>query len=229
MARKADSTSSKKAGSSQQRALPASKSHAQEGTPVPEAVPHHLTLATGCYISVLLPMLGSYFKELGIHLSAKDFVREFLDGIKPQDPMEELLAVQALMAHIRMLRLTVLSGNQPDLTALQVTNEYADRASNTFRRLMLALHEYRKPPRAPDSFTAIKQANIAQQQVVQNGKSHNGTATNEQGCPDSPSTPTQLPEHGQAALPTDPGGFGFTEVIGQPRAAVDAVHRPPNP
>ena len=225
MAHKADSTSSKKAGPSQQRALPASTA----ASTAQQDVPHHLTLTTGAYLSVMMPILGTYLTELGVHLSAPDFVREFLDGVKPRDPMEELLAVQALMTHIRVLNLTVRAGNATSLPVIESFNEYADRASNTFRRLMLALHEYRKPPRTPDSFTAIKQANIAQQQVVQNGKSQNETATNEQGCPPSPAPAAQLPEHGPAVLPAESEGLGLTEVIGQPRATVDAVHRSPNP
>jgi hypothetical protein len=217
MASKAESIASNKTSPSGQHALPASTGHAQEGTPVPNAVPHHSTLATICYLRVLSPMLASYLEELGLHISAKDFVREFLDGIKPRDPMEELLAVQALLAHIRVLRLTVLSSDQSTLPALQSAHEYADRASNTFRRLMLALHEYRKPPRTPDSFTAIKQANIAQQQVVQNGKSQIENTTNEQGCQSEP-----------PALPADSEGPGFAEILGQPQQAVGAQHRAAN-
>jgi hypothetical protein len=72
----------------------------------------------------------------------------------------------------------------------------------------------------PKSFTAIGQANIAQQQVVQNGpvaaaggaqngKNQNGNATNEKGLPPPPPT-----------LPADAGGAGVPAELGLPHEAL---------
>jgi hypothetical protein len=48
---------------------------------------------------------------------------------------------------------------------------------------MLALDEYRRPRRGGDSYTQIQQANIANQQIVDNRKTSNAeTTTNEQRC-----------------------------------------------
>jgi hypothetical protein len=48
-----------------------------------------------------------------------------------------------------------------------VINEACGRAANTYRRLMLAIAEYRRPAGA-EAPVAIRQASIAKQQVVQN-------------------------------------------------------------
>ena len=107
------------------------------------------------------------------------------------------------------------------LKSIRTIHEYADRASNTFRRLMLILAEYRKPPRVGDSFTAIGQANIAGQQVVVNGGQENGNATNEQGSDqqgtghdaidhDAPTNATHTPP----ALSAEPRGPGIPPSLG---------------
>ena len=138
----------------------------------------------------------------------------------PRDPAEEMLIVQMLMAHARVMHLTSVANGQERLEPLRIVNEYADRASNTFRRLMLALAEYRKPPRGGDSFTAIKQANIAGQQVVMNGKtSADEKATNEQGT-DIRAEPDKAPQ----ALPAEPRRPGIPACIGPAREAVGAIH-----
>ena len=137
-----------------------------------------------------------------------------------------MLVVQALMAHARVLHLTNPANRQESFQGLRIVNEYADRASNTYRRLMLALAEYRKPPRGGDSFTAIKQANIAQQQVVMNGEtSRAGNATNEQG--DGPDARRRHePREAPQALPAEPRGAGILAGIGPAREAVGAPPRP---
>ncbi len=173
-----------------------------------------LGAATYCY--ALVPHLGMLLEGIDVPVSAHQLMDWLMREMAPRDALEEMLVVQALLAHVRVLHLTKLSGSQTDLKSIQTVNEYADRASNTFRRLMLALAEYRKPPRAGDTFTAIKQANIANQQVVQNEKTQTENAANEQGLPER-SAP--------AALPADSGGPGLSEVLGQAKQAVGAEHR----
>lgn len=113
------------------------------------------------YGRALAPMLGEDAEPDACAHAVDVFAR-----MAPRDPAEEMLVAQLLFAHSRVMRLTELANRQTSIEGLRVVHEYADRASNTYRRLMLALAEYRRPPRAGDSFTAIRQANIAGQQVV---------------------------------------------------------------
>ena len=105
---------------------------------------------------------------------------------------------------------------------MRVLNDACDRAANTFRKLMLALAEYRRPPRS-DAFVSIKQANVAGQQVVHNAAAEAGqqaqaekvqNASNEQGFGQSP-----------AQLPVIPEGLGGAAGIGSQKSAVGGQHR----
>ncbi|MCC7388134.1 MAG: hypothetical protein IT431_05130 [Phycisphaerales bacterium] len=147
-----------------------------------------------------------------------NFIEDMLDRMGPRDPLEEMLIIQAALAHARVLHLSEYANRQERLESIRTVNEYADRASNTFRRAMLALAEYRRPPRAPGNFTAIGQANIAAQQVVSNGEIRvDRNTTNEQGSE---------PVRGPQSLPADAGGAGILAGLGLPREAVGAVHGP---
>ena len=133
--------------------------------------------------------------------TAFEFVDDFLRRLNLCDPLEELLAFQALWTHARLGRLSHPANQQEGREGMKAVNDACDRAANTYRRQMLALAEYRRPPRS-ESFVAIKQANVAQQQVVQNAQvqnSQNPTASNEKGL---------LPADGEAApaLPADSRG-----------------------
>lgn len=161
--------------------------------------------------------LGQLCSGADLNDGSCNFIEDLLERMAPRDPMEELLVVQAAMAYARVLHLTELANQQESLESIRTVHEYADRASNTYRRLMLALAEYRRPPRVGDSFTAIRQANIAGQQVVQNGEVQGKrNATNEQG-----SGAREPPQ----TLPTDPRGAGVPAGRGVPHQAVGAVHR----
>jgi hypothetical protein len=81
---------------------------------------------------------------------------------------------------------------------------------------MLALAEYRRPARA--GFTAIEQANIAQQQVVQNRNPEIQNPTNEQGL-------LGEADHGAKALPAHDGGVGSIKGSRPTVAAVAEEHR----
>lgn len=112
--------------------------------------------------------------------------RRFVDGtvekMAPRDPVEEMLVSQLMLIHGRVVRLSHLAQQQLDYDQIRNINELADRASNTYRKLALALAEYRRPAKG-SSVTEIQQANIANQQVVMNGCTHEPeNATNEQGC-----------------------------------------------
>jgi hypothetical protein len=155
------------------------------------------------------------------------YARDVIARIAPQDPAEEMLAAQMLFAHARVTRLTELANRQTDVEGIRVVNEYADRASNTFRRLMLALAEYRRPPRSGDVFAVVKQANIAGQQVIQSHEKTTEKSTNEQGC-DGAGGPARILPAATPGLPAVPEGARIAAFNGEAREAVGAVHRPKN-
>jgi hypothetical protein len=146
-------------------------------------------------------------------------VEEVLRKMAPRDPAEEMLVAQLLTAHARVMHLSDLACRQTGLEQIRTLHEYADRASNTYRRLMLALAEYRQPPRTGDSFTAIRQANFAAQQVVQNHeKPAQQNVANEQGCQPASKDPK--------ALPADIPGPDIPAVLRPEGEAVGIRHRP---
>lgn len=123
------------------------------------------------------------------------FVEHVFNEMNPRDPAEEMLVSQLVIAHTRAMHLADLAMSQTNLDQIRIINEYTDRAANTYRRLMLALDEYRRPRRGGDNYTQIQQANIANQQIVDNREITNDkNTTNEQG---SRSRPVN------AALPVD--------------------------
>lgn len=144
-----------------------------------------------------------------------------------RDPVEELLIEQMLMVHSRVIRLTVLAHRQTHVQGLRILSEHADRASNTYRRLMLAFVEYRRPPRRGDTFAVVKQANIANQQIVQNQETRHGNATNEQGFRAAPPPAGRASEE-PSALPADAAGTGISPCIRSTGASLGAIHGPQN-
>jgi hypothetical protein len=117
-----------------------------------------------------------------LRVTTQRFVDDCVERMAPGDPVEELLISQLLLTHGRVVRLSHLAQQKLSYDEIRNLNELADRASNTYRKLMLALAEYRRPARG-SSITAIQQANIANEQVVMNGSTNESkNATNEQGC-----------------------------------------------
>ncbi len=181
---------------------------------------HGMGLAAVVYGSGMDQRLRAPFVGLDLRATGLVHVRDVMERMAPRDPAEEMLVAQLLTTHARVMHLSELANRQTNLGPVRTLNEYADRASNTYRRLMLALAEYRRPPRTGDSFTAIRQTNIAGQQVVQTHENRPPTnATNEQGCTPSPA---KVP----AALPADSGRPDVLAGLRRPREAVDQVHRP---
>lgn len=175
------------------------------------------------YANSIGSRIHTMFAGHDLRESALLYARNTIDRMAPRDPMEEMLIAQALATHARVMHLTSLANIQERLENVRTVHEYADRASNTYRRQMLALAEYRKPPRAGDSFTAIKQANIAGQQVVMNSEnSPTENTTNEQGS--SHAEPSQHPHEAPEALPADAGGPGIPASLGGTGEALGTIH-----
>ncbi|GEM_PF-6525851 len=150
----------------------------------------HMAVAGGGSLKqTVSKMLDEMFGKREWDTSLLLYVDELLERMQPRDPIEEMHVIQMALTHSRVLRLSTLANRATDLGEMETLHGYADKAANTFRRGMLALAEYRKPPRGSDRFTAIRQANIAGQQVVVNREETNPrrdseTATNEHGCSD---------------------------------------------
>jgi hypothetical protein len=126
---------------------------------------HTLHIGSHVYKQQLKQAFGSNMDD-----TAFSYVADTLLRMNTRDPFEEMLVMQALWSHTRLGRLNNIANQQTQPNHLQIVNDACDGAANTFRRQMLALAEYRQPRKTGDSFTAIKQANFAQQQVVQNGE-----------------------------------------------------------
>jgi hypothetical protein len=100
--------------------------------------------------------------------TAIDYVRDTVERMQPRDELERMLIEQSLWLHARIARLSVQAANSTGEKSVRTLSEAADRATNAFRRHMLALKEYRSA-RRPKVFMPIRSAhigNVAGQQVV---------------------------------------------------------------
>ena len=180
-----------------------------------------LNVVGGAVLTAQMKPFVSGDSEATATRSAELFVEAIRESVQPRDALEEMLVVQMAWTHARLARLSAIAHNQEQRGAVQVVNDACDRAANTFRRQMLALAAYRQPSQ-PGSFVAIRQANVANQQVVQNVDSQKPSpeiekhsTSNEQG-----SAPPALPPVAERIeLPA--GG-------GAEKQAVAAKHRPQN-
>ncbi len=152
------------------------------------------------------------------------YARDAHRKMAPRDPVEEMLVTQMILTHARVMHLTGLLGKQTTSDGVKIISEYTDRASNTYRRLMLTLSEYRRPPRTGDTFAVVIQANIANQQVVQNHESQEESTTNEQGL-GGPDNASNRSVHQTSALPADTGRDGLAEILSPKTEAMGEVHR----
>lgn len=180
---------------------------------------HIEALTSSVHANGLAARIGNRVTGIDLAETSDTWTRDVLERMAPRDPAEEMLVAQLIFAHTRAMHLSDLATRQTMVDTIRTLNEYADRASNTYRRLMLALAEYRRPPKGGD--THIRQANIAAQQVVLNSEGgSNESATNEQGYGAAEAPPS---------LPTLSEGSSIPPGIGGPDAAVGSLHRPPDP
>ncbi len=185
---------------------------------------HRNTIAGVVYANAIYQRIGTMLPD-SIAQSAMVYVADLIERMSPRDPAEEMLVVQLVLTHARVLHLTDLANRQQGMEQIRTMHEHADRASNTYRRLMLTLAEYRRPA-AATSFTAIRQANIANQQVVQNHENSGTKTTNEQGFP--PDAAAEDAHEGPPGLPADAERLGGAASIRPPGEALGALHRPAN-
>ncbi len=147
--------------------------------------------------------------------------------------LEHMLAMskqhgkEALWAHARAARLSQLMADSSDINHTRTLSEAADRASNTFRRLMTALDEHRRPSAKTSRPTTFAQTNIAGQQIIQNNLSANSAAV-----PKNPSNELGY-DHAARQLSADTQGLpidaGRTTVSAGSRATEPAVGKSDRP
>jgi hypothetical protein len=208
-----------KAPSKPSVALPSAQN---AGDPQISLSKHGKLLPSIVYSRAMDPILGEQAAQ-----DAMAYANDAITRMAPRDAAEEMLIAQMLLAHSRTMRLTTLANRGSDIEKIRVLNEYADRASNTYRRLMLALTEYRYPLRAGDTFTVVKQANIAGQQVIHNHEQSSKIATNEQGCQPGRNNASRTAESA-AHLPTDASGIGGPAFVRPESSTLEAIHRTPD-
>jgi hypothetical protein len=97
---------------------------------------------------------------------ANSYLRDTLKRMNAADPAEEMLVTQMVLAHARLLKLSRMA-NQETFKGIRAIAEACDSASNTYRRLLLALTEYRHPRRNAATINSVRQTNIADKQVIQ--------------------------------------------------------------
>ena len=102
---------------------------------------------------------GNHFGAAAVHM------RKLQDELKPRDAIEEMLIEQLAVTHARVVKLSAQALIQKNEAWYRTLSEACDRAASTFRRLTVAFREYREPRRT--TVMAIQQANLANQQVVQ--------------------------------------------------------------
>jgi hypothetical protein len=102
-------------------------------------------------------------KDSKLTSQIRPLARDLLIELNPQDAIERMLAVQMIAAFSRSMFLSRHANNQTHFKWFSLYSGECDRAMTLFRRQLQTLQDLRRPRR---SFTAIRQANIAGQQIV---------------------------------------------------------------
>jgi hypothetical protein len=115
--------------------------------------------------------------ESDLHSSARfgPVAREMLRRLAPRDSAETMLVVQMIATFSRSMFLSRHANKQKNPKWFALYSEECDRTMNLYRKQMQSLADYRGPRRR--SFTAIRTANIAGQQVVVSGSATGRSAT----------------------------------------------------
>jgi hypothetical protein len=151
--------------------------------------------------------------------------RRIATVLAPQDPAEEMLVAQMVATCYRGLRLARDATVQSDPKWAELHYNHADRAFNLFRRQFQTLSDYRRP--RSSSFTAIRNANFAAQQVIQ-------SIAGPGPAPDHPPAPAPAASDPvgprRKAPPVDPTLLGEADepaVLHQAQTEVQAVQARP--
>lgn len=167
----------------------------------------HHELMSGLYPRHFEGLLKDQPERAMLQLGAPALMQDLTDSIKPRDIIEQMLVHHTAWAHARTAHLSLLTVQATQLESIDRLSVATERASNTFRKLMLGLAEYRRSPRPPANVTSIQQANIAHQQVVQNQPpageiEKTDERTRIKQCPSTPQTLPQQPEATSPSMAT---------------------------
>jgi len=160
------------------------------------------------------------------HRRVKAEARSFLARVGPRDPLEEVLAEQILWMHGTIAYLSHFAVVQTPNHRMKWMHIARDRLANACRRHVMALLEYRRPSRR--RFTAVHQANIAQNQIVTvsepptPGKTKQSLSQGETDVRDE----RAITGKAKAPLPALPGGPGIAASGDPPQSAVAQEPRP---
>src|SRR5271156_1654314 len=99
--------------------------------------------------------------------------RELLAQLGPRDSAEKMLITQMIATFSRSMFLSRHANRQKHPKWFALYSAECDRTMNLYRKQMQALADYRRPRRR--TFTAIRTANIAGQQVVVSGSVPGGS------------------------------------------------------
>jgi hypothetical protein len=100
--------------------------------------------------------------------------REMMRRLDPRDSAEMMLVTQMIATFSRAMFLSRHANKQKHPKWFVLYSGECDRTMNLYRKQMAALADYRRPRRR--TFTAIRTANIAGQQVVVGGSARGGSA-----------------------------------------------------
>jgi len=134
---------------------------------------HAQMLGLFAYEGVSRTVVNTESLRAGCGLNQDEFTQvlsgvlpEFVEAMKPRDALEKLALEQLMVHHARVLALSRQAAMNAEGDGVKVINEACDGASGSFRRLMTAFRDHRRPKDSGTSYT-IGQANVAQQQVIQ--------------------------------------------------------------
>jgi hypothetical protein len=136
-------------------------------TVTPEEAALHGGDETSLAVRIYCQMMDNLVKKQSPrHQRLQKDAEDLLRRIDPQDPIEQMLSEQIIWMHARLAFLNYFASIQTKKSPMQLMHSAADRLANTLRRHMMAFADYRNPGRK--RFTAVRQANIAHQQIVSN-------------------------------------------------------------
>lgn len=112
---------------------------------------HGKAMPNALYASSLMNLMKGRFDE-----NAKLYAQTVHEEMNPRDPAEAMLISQMLFAHAQVQHLTNLLGARPSVEGIRVIAEYTKKASNTYRRHMLAHAEKWRQPNSGDTLAVSR-------------------------------------------------------------------------
>ena len=186
---------------------------------------HAQILATFAFEGVSRTVVNPESMRAGYGLDRDEFMGvltgvlpEFVEAMKPRDALEKMALEQLMVQHARVLALSRQASVNTNVDIVKVLNEACDGASNSFRRLMTAFRDHRRPKGSGASFS---QMNIAEKQVV------NNLQIREVQHDENSAEQTTIVHRREAALSPQPEGFGIPAGFDSAPPPMDQVQRPP--